>query len=94
MARSASEPDKKEMIMSTPKTFSIPSAGMSPHRTVARVIWQGIASLLHQRNLTVAEQQLRALDDRILNDIGVERSEIRSVVRDGRSRRSRMVPYY
>jgi uncharacterized protein YjiS (DUF1127 family) len=43
------------------------------------------AELRKQRRLRRAERDLETFDDRMLRDIGIGRSEIRRVVRNGRS---------
>lgn len=45
-----------------------------------------VRSMAQRRQLRLAEQQLASLDDRMLKDIGIGRSEISYVVRYGRDR--------
>jgi uncharacterized protein YjiS (DUF1127 family) len=59
-----------------------------PHPRGRRWIAVGIHTYLEarrkQRRLRTAERQLENLDDRLLKDIGIGRSEIRHIVRNGR----------
>ena len=57
-----------------------------------RLIWRRIAETIRSRALRAAEVELLALDDRILMDIGLERSEIKSVLRIAREETSRRRP--
>lgn len=50
-----------------------------------RLVWRAIAELICYRSLRAAEDELMALDDRMLKDIGLERSEINSLL-DGLGR--------
>ncbi len=67
-----------------------------PTRSMAlRLVWQwigaaavkGIARAHKRRLLMRAERELQYLDDRMLKDIGITRSEIGSMARFGRSSR-------
>lgn len=55
-------------------------------RSIAAALYAGFAAAAAQSRLRRAERQLEALDDRLLQDIGVGRSEIRRLVRHGRRR--------
>jgi uncharacterized protein YjiS (DUF1127 family) len=59
-----------------------------PHLRGRRWIAIGIHTYLDarrkERRLRAAERQLEDLDDRLLKDIGIGRSEIRHIVRNGR----------
>jgi uncharacterized protein YjiS (DUF1127 family) len=60
--------------------------------TAVRLVWQGIAAAFAQaiaaaqkyRKLRRAERELQYLDERMLKDIGITRSEIGSMTRFGR----------
>jgi uncharacterized protein YjiS (DUF1127 family) len=52
---------------------------------LARPIKQGIAWIAARRELRRAVKELMALDDRILRDIGLRRSEVELAARFGRS---------
>ena len=75
-----------------PQSVSDLWPGLEPPRSAARVGWQWIvfgvreylALRTEQRRLLRAERQLERLDDRMLKDMGIGRSEIRRAVRDGR----------
>jgi uncharacterized protein YjiS (DUF1127 family) len=49
---------------------------------IALPIRQMLARFIHERALRRAEKELMALDDRMLRDIGLSRSEIASAVRN------------
>ena len=53
--------------------------------TLARPIKQAIARIAARRELRRAVKELMALDDRILRDIGLRRSEVDLAARFGRS---------
>jgi uncharacterized protein YjiS (DUF1127 family) len=53
--------------------------------TLARPIRQGIARIAARRELRRSVKELMALDDRILRDIGLKRSDIEHAARFGRS---------
>jgi uncharacterized protein YjiS (DUF1127 family) len=53
-------------------------------RRIASGVQTYLASKVQQRRLLRAERQLEDMDDRMLKDIGIGRSEIRRVVRHGR----------
>ncbi len=46
-----------------------------------------VSDLVHFRALRKAENELRGLDDRMLKDIGLERTEIRSALINARNER-------
>lgn len=46
-----------------------------------------IAGYIRYRSFRMAEKELRALDDRMLNDIGIDRSEITSALIDAANER-------
>jgi len=52
---------------------------------LARPIKQGIARIAARRELRRAVKELMALDDRILRDIGLRRSDVEFAARFGRS---------
>ena len=60
------------------------SAGQPGWRSMALGLHTYLTSRAEQRRLLRAERQLEGLDDRMLKDIGIARSEIRRVVRYGR----------
>jgi uncharacterized protein YjiS (DUF1127 family) len=47
----------------------------------ARSVWEHLAAYLYRRALKQAERELMSLDDRMLHDIGLTRSEIPAAVR-------------
>jgi uncharacterized protein YjiS (DUF1127 family) len=73
---------------------SVDGLGSSPvsFRRAGRLGWSGLISGFQQhltwraehRRLLRAERQLEAMDDRMLKDIGIDRSEIGRIVRYGR----------
>lgn len=48
------------------------------------LVWRAIADFICYRALQAAEAELMALDDRMLKDIGLDRSEIKSVLLNAR----------
>jgi uncharacterized protein YjiS (DUF1127 family) len=84
--------NKRIKIMSTPTnigsaaapnllaTSSAAQGGLSA--SVVRGARSAVRSILAYRARKVAEAQLRALDDRMLKDIGLDRSEIPSALTD------------
>lgn len=56
------------------------------------LIWSAIAELIIYRALRATEAELMALDDRMLKDIGLDRSEIKSVLRIAREELSKRRP--
>jgi uncharacterized protein YjiS (DUF1127 family) len=67
------------------------AAGLAPHAVgvLTRLLawWANVKGWRHRKR---AVAELRALDNRMLKDIGIERSEIESVVRGLRRDRSRV----
>jgi len=49
---------------------------------------RSVAEVLRYRALRVAEKELHALDDRMLKDIGIDRSEIKSALSGAAQQRS------
>jgi uncharacterized protein YjiS (DUF1127 family) len=56
--------------------------------TPMRALRQAIQSYLFRRAVKAAEARLRGLDDRLLSDIGIHRSEIKSVLRTAHERKN------
>jgi len=54
---------------------------MSATESFARSVWAYVAAYLYRRALRRAERELMNLDDRMLHDIGLTRSEIPAAVR-------------
>ena len=52
------------------------------HARAVRAAWQRLRLRMAARSYRKAEADLQALSDRMLKDIGIDRSEIGSVVRD------------
>jgi uncharacterized protein YjiS (DUF1127 family) len=82
------------MIMSTlatGKTTAEPLwTSAHPHvigRNILNAMKRAIAAILVDRALRKAEAALMALDDRMLKDIGLDRSEIGSMLMDGAAER-------
>lgn len=48
--------------------------------TIASVAMKVVAGYIRYRSFRMAEKELHALDDRMLNDIGIDRSEITSTL--------------
>lgn len=48
--------------------------------SVASYVTQVVADVVRYRSFRAAEKELHALDDRMLKDIGIDRSEIRSAL--------------
>jgi uncharacterized protein YjiS (DUF1127 family) len=74
------------MSSSTIETRVAPSADLSPGSWLAapvRSIRQGIAWIGFRRRLRRDVREMMALDDRILRDIGVRRSEVEYAARYG-----------
>jgi uncharacterized protein YjiS (DUF1127 family) len=70
-----------------------PFAQLSPRsghalvwRSLLSALKSSVAALAEQVRFRRAERQLQALEHRLLQDIGIGRSEIGSVVRHGRRR--------
>lgn len=47
---------------------------------VSSIVMKVIAGYIRYRSFRMAEKELHALDDRMLNDIGIDRSEITSAL--------------
>ena len=47
---------------------------------VSGLVTKLVAGYIRYRSLRMAEKELHALDDRMLNDIGIDRSEIKSTL--------------
>jgi uncharacterized protein YjiS (DUF1127 family) len=67
-----------------------PAAGRTPRAGalwswIASGVLSGLAAIVERSRLARAEQDLAGLDDRMLRDIGINRTEIGRVVRYGRS---------
>jgi uncharacterized protein YjiS (DUF1127 family) len=57
-------------------------------------IWRVIAEFIRYRAFRAAEKKLHALDDRMLKDIGLDRSEIRSALVNAREERINGARYF
>lgn len=55
--------------------------------TAERVIREAVAACIRYRAFKVAEQKLMELDDRMLKDMGLDRTEIRSALMNSRAER-------
>lgn len=62
--------------------------------SIAQRIAAGWQALLYRRKVRATERMLLALSDRTLKDIGIHRSEVHSLVRDGSPRMRRPSRYY
>jgi uncharacterized protein YjiS (DUF1127 family) len=80
-----------ECIAYDPLTRLI-SASIAAVTAGKRLIWSGIVETIRYRALRAAEAELLALDDRTLVDIGLERSEIKSVLQIAREETLRRRP--
>lgn len=69
-----------------------PSAAPGLRSKVARLAARLLARMRHEVKLERAETDLLAFDDRLLDDIGIERDEIATVVRHGRRDEARHGP--
>lgn len=69
---------------------SAPAASPAAPRRAANKMWDVIAAYIYRRALRRAERELMSLDDRMLHDIGVTRSEIPYAVR--RARENLLMP--
>lgn len=47
---------------------------------VSSLVMKAVAGYIRYRSFRMAEKELQALDDRMLNDIGIDRSEITSTL--------------
>jgi len=55
--------------------------------SIASYITQVVADVVRYRSFRAAEKELHALDDRMLKDIGLDRSEIKSALTDAANQR-------
>jgi uncharacterized protein YjiS (DUF1127 family) len=74
----------QELQISENMIASAPATSAAVSRRVANNMWEAVASYLYRRALRRAERELMSLDDRMLHDIGITRSEIPSAVRKAR----------
>jgi uncharacterized protein YjiS (DUF1127 family) len=58
------------------------------------LIWRAIAGIIRHRALKAAEAKLHGLDDRMLKDIGLDRSEIKSALLNARQERLNGARYF
>ncbi len=58
------------------------------------IIWRAIAEFIRYRAFRAAEAKLYGLDDRMLKDIGLDRSEIRSALINAREERINGARYF
>lgn len=58
------------------------------------IVWRAIAKFIRYRTLRVAEAKLLSLDDRMLRDIGLNRSEITSALLNARQERLNGARYF
>jgi uncharacterized protein YjiS (DUF1127 family) len=58
----------------------LPTSITSAVSAVAGVAMKVVAGYIRYRSFRMAEKELYALDDRMLNDIGIDRSEITSTL--------------
>jgi uncharacterized protein YjiS (DUF1127 family) len=82
-SRAEQNQKKMEMIMSMISSTSAPAPGMSGLIDACKRMWAGYLAWRMER---VAIGQLRAMSDRELKDIGLQRSQIDFAVRRDRDR--------
>ena len=58
------------------------------------IFWTAVAEFIRYRAFRAAEKKLHALDDRMLKDIGLDRSEIRSALVNAREERINGARYF
>jgi uncharacterized protein YjiS (DUF1127 family) len=93
-------PSEKETLVMPDPELSLPDIAAAPSTTPAdrprKRIWahigRTIAALIADRSLRKAEAELMVLDNRLLKDIGLDRSEIRSALIDCSGERRVGVP--
>jgi uncharacterized protein YjiS (DUF1127 family) len=55
--------------------------------SIASFVTKVVADVIRHRSFRAAEKELHALDDRMLKDIGLDRSEIKSALTDAANQR-------